>query len=65
MNIVDDFIDKKICPYDGKELKRVKDTFGDLVCPKCKSYFRFIDSFATGYYFPRKPRKGDYCLKGK
>jgi len=64
MNIVDDFINKEICLYDGARLSPVENTLADLECPKCNSYFHYIDSMgADGYYYPREPKIGDFCLK--
>jgi len=59
MNVVDDFVNKGICPYCGSKL--IANGF-DFDCPNNCGHFKFIDSFADGYYFPRDFKKTDFCM---
>jgi hypothetical protein len=64
MRIVDDFLDKGVCPYCGEKLKTGLGSNGaDVECSK-DGYFRFIDSVGpSGYYLPKEFSGEEYCFK--
>ena len=65
LNLVDEFINKNICPYCGGQLLW-KNVFQVAECENCKSKFRFCDQPGPdSYYFPREMKETDYCYTSK